>query len=531
MSAAMAVLLQILLLAFLCASPCQGITGTCSSLITLDGDFSLLTSRASDTSDAERAISTFILTHGHSYLDEDIRNVIRETHLQDCHADYFHWLHGPVLHAMNEEGLLLFLQKLRLEPILSATDRFCGMFRIETDDSNCAMLKDHYMTMLSSLKMTEDERNIFDFGHMWYPISFSNTWFNVTVSSGFRVADSIADTLLRINGSGDGNDDGQGVEESESESEEYRGLHQGLCSLLPCDGLPPRKVIGRMDFVMLDIDGEAICFEHIMRDGYTSEELVNQFCSIIYCDSLPLRVEIRRQVESELKNAKWLSETETEAEPSSANDQVVLIGPTCSTRQIAGNFLNLKLKKADGYLTGPFDLMNSNYEGILRCLEDDFRYFTDPYYLKLVEVPVTYDALFLTKGDRVIFNTRYNFFFVHESPTNFSFAELKYSGGINHFVDNNFELFRERYDRRIRNFYRYLSGGSRVNFIIMPPVYPVPLPHIHVPRQYPRLESLLHRKFPLLRYKITPIPIGRSTLNSTFFLHNTMMNVSHIITY
>ncbi len=37
--------------------------------------------------------------------------------------------------------------------------------------------------------------------------------------------------------------------------------------------------------------------------------------------------------------------------------------------------------KANGYLTCPFDEMLSNYEGVVKCIQDDFEGFTDPKYL------------------------------------------------------------------------------------------------------------------------------------------------------
>jgi len=38
--------------------------------------------------------------------------------------------------------------------------------------------------------------------------------------------------------------------------------------------------------------------------------------------------------------------------------------------------------RANGYTTCPFDEMLTNYEGLILCLKEDFKYFCDPTYLK-----------------------------------------------------------------------------------------------------------------------------------------------------
>ena len=64
---------------------------------------------------------------------------------------------------------------------------------------------------------------------------------------------------------------------------------------------------------------------------------------------------------------------------------------------------NIRTKKTDGYNTCPFDEMVSNYNGIVKCIEDDFQYFYDENYLSLKELPNEYQ----------INNSKYNFWFNH----------------------------------------------------------------------------------------------------------------------
>ena len=57
-------------------------------------------------------------------------------------------------------------------------------------------------------------------------------------------------------------------------------------------------------------------------------------------------------------------------------------------------------RKEEGYNTCPFDLMVSNYKGIVKCIKEDFKYFCDTNYLSL--------------QNNLIFNKYYKFGFNHE---------------------------------------------------------------------------------------------------------------------
>jgi hypothetical protein len=154
-----------------------------------------------------------------------------------------------------------------------------------------------------------------------------------------------------------------------------------------------------------------------------------------------------------------------------------------------GRDLGIRGVKNNGYKTCPFDECITNYAGIVQCIRDDFvDFFSDQF-------------LCLRKNDRcdkycindtLIHNTKYKFVFNHESPGHGNlWATQMWSGGINHFVDNNFENFKKRYKARIENFRRYLRSGSHITFLIT-----------HVPHDFNELREALAHQYPTLRYEI-----------------------------
>jgi hypothetical protein len=144
----------------------------------------------------------------------------------------------------------------------------------------------------------------------------------------------------------------------------------------------------------------------------------------------------------------------------------ISLGWNCSSAS-KGVDMGIRKTRAQGYRTCPFDEMNSNYQGVVQCIRDDFKYFCDPAYLILRKFPTDHRYY---PGESLVYNTRYNFIFNHESPGHADlYVTQKWSGGINHYIDNNFERFIERYSRRIDNFRRYLSSGEPVSFLITTP--------------------------------------------------------------
>jgi hypothetical protein len=149
--------------------------------------------------------------------------------------------------------------------------------------------------------------------------------------------------------------------------------------------------------------------------------------------------------------------------------------------------MGIRSKKADGYTTCPFDEALTNYPGVVECIRDDFASFFD---LELFKVS---DTSPYCTGNTLIRSTKYKFVFNHESPGH---ADLWHSerwpGGINHFVANSFEKFKERYEKRIQNFRNYLNSGENVTFLLTRP-YPI---------DTIELETVLEEKYPELNYRI-----------------------------
>jgi hypothetical protein len=146
----------------------------------------------------------------------------------------------------------------------------------------------------------------------------------------------------------------------------------------------------------------------------------------------------------------------------------------------------LRSTKADGYTTCPFDEAISNYEGVVRCIRDDFKHFM---HLKLIEVPE--DSPYMA-NETLIYNPHYKFIFNHESPGHANLWKTQeWVGGKAHYIKDDYMLFKERYTRRIRNFRDYLNSGKHIDFIITKE---------HA--DFHELESLLKDKYPNLMYTI-----------------------------
>ena len=179
---------------------------------------------------------------------------------------------------------------------------------------------------------------------------------------------------------------------------------------------------------------------------------------------------------------------------------------------------NIRSRKADGYLTCPFDECNSYFGGVIECIRDDFKDFFNPEYLQLIEIPFDYTIIYIQNinkwvvynsddpdhsgehycggyktGEKIIYNTKYKMMFIHESPDHANLYSLQnWPGGKNHFVDNAFALFKERYGRRIENFQNYLRSDNNIHFILS-----------RYNQDMTLLDEILKNKYPTLEYKIT----------------------------
>lgn len=189
-------------------------------------------------------------------------------------------------------------------------------------------------------------------------------------------------------------------------------------------------------------------------------------------------------------------------------EEGISLGWNCSAAQ-DGLRLGLRNVKANGYKTCPFDMMVSNYIGVCKCIEDDFKYFCDPEHLALVDAPdMTSHFPNQKLGEKWIVNTYYNFVFNHESPYHGNLYLNEKWDGPNHFVDNNFANFIERYTTRINAFREYLASGAFINFVSWR--------YNSIPYE---LCEVIKNKYPELKFKINSIvDFGPHTLNA--LIHN-----------
>jgi len=118
--------------------------------------------------------------------------------------------------------------------------------------------------------------------------------------------------------------------------------------------------------------------------------------------------------------------------------------------------------RENGYKTCPFDLCVSNYEGVVDCIKDDFLHLTDLNFLTLEYYGYKdIEVLNAFPKQLLIYNTKYNFCFNHESPCHANLDEIQeWANGPTHFIDNDCTLFIERYNQRVQNFRNYLNDSN-----------------------------------------------------------------------
>jgi hypothetical protein len=161
----------------------------------------------------------------------------------------------------------------------------------------------------------------------------------------------------------------------------------------------------------------------------------------------------------------------------------ISLGNVCKSAIWAVNN-NYRKTREQGYKTCVFDLMISNYKGIIKCILDDFNFFCDPNYLVL--------------NNDGIFNTYYNFGFNHESPDHADlYLKEHWPEGKNHFINNNYRHFINRYTCRINNFKNYLNDCN--NYI----VFVIEFSYDKNPNNdCIELRNALKIKYPNLKYEI-----------------------------
>ena len=144
----------------------------------------------------------------------------------------------------------------------------------------------------------------------------------------------------------------------------------------------------------------------------------------------------------------------------------ISLGWNCNSAML-GIRMGIRGEKSNGYKTCPFDACITNYDGMVLCIRENFKYFCDSQYLHIIEAHV--DSGGIKKGEKIIYNSRYNFIFNHESPGHADLYIIEnWATGMNHYVDNDFFFFKERYNRRIENYLHYTNymNNHFVKFIL-----------------------------------------------------------------
>lgn len=174
--------------------------------------------------------------------------------------------------------------------------------------------------------------------------------------------------------------------------------------------------------------------------------------------------------------------------------EAISLGWNCNSA-IQGVALNVRSTKQNGYKTCVFDEMITNYNGVIDCITDNFKYLCDIKYLELIRIPKKSKWLNTSgDGDMMIYNNKYKFLFNHESPGHANlFASQKWAKGINHFVLNNYKEFIDRYQRRIQNMKDLLKTTKLITFILTRPN--TELININ------KMNDVIKEKYPLLNFK------------------------------
>ena len=189
----------------------------------------------------------------------------------------------------------------------------------------------------------------------------------------------------------------------------------------------------------------------------------------------------------------------------------ISLGWNCDSA-IYGVVHGLRKTKNNGYKTCPFDEMITNYEGIINCFEDDFRYLCDSEYLELIKIPNESKWLNTNgDGDIVIYNKKYNFIFNHESPGHANlYITQNWLKGINHYIEDNYKEFINRYNKRIQNIKELLNSNNNITFILSKP-------HNN---DTSKLENIIKDKYPQLNFQIIIINCDENIYKDHLLLMN-----------
>lgn len=139
----------------------------------------------------------------------------------------------------------------------------------------------------------------------------------------------------------------------------------------------------------------------------------------------------------------------------------ISLGRNCAPREYIK--YTLKMSKSTGYLTCPFDLCQTNFDALYKCLDTDFKYFFDDLCL-IDGINAAGNRSKCGMGRKNITN-KYGMIFNHEGSTH---SHLFKEGKNDDFfyIKNNFAQFRARYSNRINNFYHYIENSKKVTFVV-----------------------------------------------------------------
>ena len=165
----------------------------------------------------------------------------------------------------------------------------------------------------------------------------------------------------------------------------------------------------------------------------------------------------------------------------------------------------MRKSKENGYLTMPFDLGVTNIKGIVQCIRDDFDDFTNSKYLKLIEYDKELSPIKLAHlhpHETLLINTKYNFYFNHESPGHADLCESQnWAEGINHYVNKDWLHFKNRYNKRIQNFKNVLNDSNNKIMFLMEG-YGINNKYVE------ELKHVLFEKYPSLNYEFYFYNVG-----------------------
>lgn len=161
------------------------------------------------------------------------------------------------------------------------------------------------------------------------------------------------------------------------------------------------------------------------------------------------------------------------------NKIYISLGWRCESAVRRANLYNLR---KPNYETCIFDLMVTNLEGIIKCINDDFSNLFNPKYL-------------ICKEKSLLMNTYYKFGFNHETPGAEKLPGIKWplNEDKNYYIKNNFEKFKERYKKRLQNFKKYIKDNDHIIFI---------LERVHNKKNVllEKLKNILKKKYPKKKF-------------------------------